>query len=168
MSGPAAPEPGTAARGGASNAVASVIATWFGCGLSPWAPGTAGALGTVPLHLLLCRLGAPVHFAAVAAVSALGFWAAQRYAEQRGQTDPSRVVIDEVAGTLIALGMVRNQGVPAMVIAFIAFRALDIWKPGPIRRLEHTRPLGAGIMLDDLLAGLGAGAVAWVALRIAG
>jgi phosphatidylglycerophosphatase A len=167
MSAPVAPDPGTPARGPAS-AVASLVATWFGCGLSPWAPGTVGSLGTVPLHLLLCRLGAPLHLAVVVLVSALGFWAAQRYAEQRGETDPGRVVIDEVAGTLIALGCVRNQGVPILLVAFIAFRALDIWKPGPIRRLEHTRPLGAGIMLDDLLAGVGAGALAWLALRALG
>jgi phosphatidylglycerophosphatase A len=126
-----------------------------------------GSLGTLPLHVLLCRFGAPWHLAMVAAVSALGFWAAQRYAEQRGETDPSRVVIDEVAGTLIALGMVRDRGLPALVVAFLAFRVLDIWKPGPIRRLEHTRPLGAGIMLDDLLAGTAAGALTWVAFQIA-
>lgn len=150
----------------ARSAVASVIATWFGCGLSPWAPGTVGALGAVPLHLLLCRLGLPLHLASVVLITALGFWAAQRYAEQRGETDPSRVVIDEVAGTLIALGMVRGESALAMLVAFLSFRLLDIWKPGPIRRLEHTRPLGAGIMLDDLLAGLGAGALGWVAVRL--
>lgn len=148
------------------SAFASLIATWFGCGLSPFAPGTVGALGAVPLHFLLSRLSVPLHVSSVLLITALGFWAAQRYAEQRGETDPSRVVIDEVAGTLIALGMVRGQSAVALLVAFLAFRLLDIWKPGPIRRLEHTRPLGAGIMLDDLLAGLGAGALGWAAARL--
>ena len=146
--------------------LAPLLATWFGCGLSRWAPGTVGSIGAVPLHLLLCRLSPLAHGACVLIVSALGVWAAQRYAEQRGETDPQRVVIDEVAGTLIALGMVRSDGYAAGLAALVLFRVFDIWKPGPIRRLEHTRPLGAGIMLDDLLAGLVAGTLVVLGLMV--
>jgi phosphatidylglycerophosphatase A len=148
--------------------VARWLAIWFGCGLSPWAPGTVGTLGAIPLHLLLCRMGVAAHAASVVVFCGLGVWAAQRHAEARGETDPQSVVIDEVAGTLIALGMVRSEGYLAGGAALLAFRVFDIWKPGPIRQLEHARPLGLGIMLDDLLAGLLAGAIVALAAAALG
>jgi phosphatidylglycerophosphatase A len=143
----------------ASLIAARWLATWFGCGLSPRAPGTVGSIGAVPLHLALCLTPAPVHVALAVLLSGVGIWAAQRYAVASGETDPQRVVIDEVAGTVIAMGLVRAAPWAVQCAALVAFRVLDIWKPGPIRRLEHVQPLGAGIMLDDLLAGLLAGAV---------
>lgn len=146
----------------------TALATWFGCGLSPRAPGTVGSLGAVPLHLLLALTPAPVHVAAVVLVSAAGIWAAQRYAVASGQADPQRVVIDEVAGTVIAMGLVRAAPPAVQAAALVAFRVLDIWKPGPIRRLEHIEPLGAGIMLDDLLAGVLAGLVVRLAWALLG
>lgn len=133
------------------------LATWFGCGLSPRAPGTVGSLGAVPLHLLLCLGSAPLHILSAIILSGAGVWAADRYAFERGEVDPQRVVIDEVAGTVIAMGLVRDQALWVQVLALLAFRALDIWKPWPIRRLEHLKPPGVGIMFDDLLAGLIAG-----------
>lgn len=136
---------------------AKCLATWFGCGLSPRAPGTVGSLGAVPLHLLLTLTPAPVHAAAALLLAGVGVWAAQRYAVDCRQVDPQRVVIDEVAGTVIAMGLVRDQALWVQVLALLAFRALDIWKPWPIRRLEHLKPPGVGIMFDDLLAGLIAG-----------
>lgn len=154
------------ASNAAAHPIARWIATWFGCGLSPWAPGTVGSLGALPLHALLCALGAAPHAAAVIGVCALGVWAAQRHSEATGQDDPQSAVIDEVAGSLIALGLVRDQGLLAGAAALAAFRLLDIWKPGPIRRLEHLRPAGVGIMFDDLLAGLSAGALVRLAARL--
>jgi phosphatidylglycerophosphatase A len=143
----------------ASLIAARWLATWFGCGLSPRAPGTVGSIGAVPLHLALCLAPAPLHVALAVVLCGVGIWAAQRYAVASGETDPQRVVIDEVAGTVIAMGLVRAAPFAVQCAALVAFRVLDIWKPGPIRRLEHVQPLGAGIMLDDLLAGLLAGAV---------
>ncbi len=136
------------------------LATWFGCGLAPRAPGTAGSLGAVPLHILLCRTPSAVHVAVVLLTAAVGVWAAQRYATERGELDPQSVVIDEVAGTVIAMGLVRDHSLGAQLAALVLFRILDIWKPWPIRRVEHIKPVGAGIMFDDLLAGLGAGVLA--------
>ena len=133
------------------------LATWFGCGLSPRAPGTIGSIGAVPLHLLLCLTSAPVHAVSAVILSAAGVWAADRYAIERGEVDPQRVVIDEVAGTVIAMGLVRDHAPWVQLLALLAFRVLDIWKPWPIRRLEHLEPPGVGIMFDDLLAGLIAG-----------
>lgn len=139
------------------------LATWFGCGLSPRAPGTVGSIGAVPLHLALGLLPWGLHLAAAVLVSLAGIWAAQRYALACGENDPQRVVIDEVAGTVIAMGLVRAAPFAVQCAALVAFRVLDIWKPGPIRRLEHTQPIGAGIMLDDVMAGLLAGACVWLA-----
>src|SRR5688572_31579323 len=76
------------------------LATWFGCGLAPREPGTVGSLGALPLHVLFCRTTSVVHVALVLIITAAGVWAAQRYATERGELDPQRVVIDEVAGTL--------------------------------------------------------------------
>jgi phosphatidylglycerophosphatase A len=139
----------------------TVLATWFGCGLSPRAPGTVGSLGAVPLHLLLRATSGAVHAAAIALLLAAGTWAAHRYASDRGESDPQRVVIDEVAGTLLALGCVRHERAWLQLLAFLLFRLFDIWKPGPIRRAEHLPPAGLGIMADDILAGLCAGALAF-------
>ena len=141
----------------ARDVVATVITTWFGCGRSKIAPGTVGSLGAVPLHLLLRTLSPPAHALAVVAVSAIGIWAADRYAERVGEIDPQTAVIDEVAGTLIALGLVRHRGLGAHALAFVLFRALDIVKPGPIATVQHAQPRGLGIMIDDLMAGVLAG-----------
>jgi phosphatidylglycerophosphatase A len=140
-----------------TGAIARWLATWFGCGLSPLAPGTVGSLGAVPLHLALSRAPGALHVVAALALALVGMWAAQRYALETGEPDPQRVVIDEVAGTVIALGLVRSAPPALQLAALVAFRALDIYKPGPVRRVEHVQPPGVGIMLDDLLAGVLAG-----------
>lgn len=143
---------------------ALILATWFGCGLAPKAPGTFGALGAVPLHAALCSLPSGAHAAAVVATGALGTWASHRASVVWNEKDPQRVVIDEVAGVLIAMGCVRGAGIWPAALAFGLFRLLDITKPGPIRRAERLPPVGFGIMADDLLAGVLAGALAWLAV----
>jgi len=150
-----------------ATSVATLLGTWFGCGLSPRAPGTVGSLGALPLHLLLRQTPGAVHTAAVAFLLAAGTWAAQRYASEQGEQDPQTVVIDEVAGTLLALGCVRHEPLWLQGLAFLLFRLFDIWKPGPIRRVEHLQPTGVGIMADDVLAGLCAGALAFGLARLA-
>jgi phosphatidylglycerophosphatase A len=136
------------------------LGTWFGLGRAPKAPGTAGSLGAIPLHLLLCRLNPGLHLGAVVLSAAVGVWASQRIADVEGDDDPSHVVIDEVVGTLIAMGLVRSRALGVQLVALALFRLLDITKPGPIASAEHARPAGVGIMLDDLLAGLLAGVLA--------
>ena len=145
---------------------ALVLATWFGCGLGPKAPGTFGALGAIPLHLLFCRLSPALHAAAVVAVSVIGTWASHRASVVWNEKDPQRVVIDEVAGVCIAMGMVRSYGPWALVLGFVLFRFFDITKPGPIRKAEKLPPTGFGIMADDLAAGLVAGVLSLAVMLV--
>jgi phosphatidylglycerophosphatase A len=147
---------------------ARLIATWFGCGLSPKAPGTVGSLGAVPLHFALAALGPLPHAAAILALSLAGIWASNEVAKAEGIEDPQTVVIDEVAGTLIAMGMVSGSSIGVRVLALALFRVLDITKPGPIDSVQRLSPPGLGIMADDLLAGLAAGAMAYSASVLLG
>jgi len=136
--------------------------------LSPLAPGTVGSLGAVPLHLALSTLGAVPHAAVILALSAAGVWASNRVAEAEGIEDPQTVVIDEVCGTLIAMGMVGGSGIGIRLLALALFRVLDITKPGPIDSVQRLKPAGVGIMADDLLAGVVAGAMAYSASALLG
>src|SRR5690606_34333133 len=98
--------------------LAETLATWFGCGLAPKAPGTVGSLGALPLHVGLRLLPPVPHVAAVVAVTAIGTWAAHRVAVLREEEDPQRVVIDEVAGVLIAMGLVRRRSLKTQALAW--------------------------------------------------
>lgn len=120
-----------------------------------------GSLGAVPLHLALSMLGPVPHAAAVVALTAAGTWAANEIARAEGIEDPQKVVIDEVAGTLIAMGMVSGSSWGIRLLALALFRLLDITKPGPIDSVQRLEPPGVGIMADDVLAGLAAGAMAY-------
>jgi phosphatidylglycerophosphatase A len=141
--------------------VAFLLATWFGCGRFPRAPGTAGTLGAVPLYLLVAPAGPYVVLAAAALVTIVGVWAGAVVAETLGTEDPQIVCIDEAAGVLIGLAAARGA---ASVVAGVAlFRLFDIVKPWPARALEKL-PGGWGIMLDDVAAGVWA-AVALLAGR---
>jgi phosphatidylglycerophosphatase A len=140
---------------------ARLLATWFGCGLSPKAPGTIGSIGAVPLHFALATLGPLPHAAAIVALSVAGTWAANEVARAEGIEDPQKVVIDEVAGTLIAMGMVSGASIGIRLLGLVLFRVLDITKPGPIDTVQRLEPPGVGIKADDLLAGVVAGAMAY-------
>lgn len=144
------------------------LATWFGAGLSPIAPGTVGTLATVPLHFALMLLPAIWHFGFVAILAVLGAISAESVARARNQTDPQIVVVDESAGVLLALFLVRDTGWLGVVAAVLLFRGFDIWKPWPIGKLESLRPAGLGIMADDIAAGLAAGGLAALAMRFLG
>jgi phosphatidylglycerophosphatase A len=140
--------------------IAWAIATWFGCGRAPLAPGTAGTLGAVPLYLLVARWGPTGVALAAVALSGIGVWAAGLVAREIGAKDPPAVVVDEVVGFLFTMAPVRHAAWGAVAVGFLLFRVLDVTKPWPIRRLEAL-PRGWGIVADDAAAGLiGAGAMA--------
>lgn len=145
------------------------FATWFGCGFSRLAPGTVGSLGAVPLFWLVAQAHSLwVNLAAIVMTSVTGAWSAHVVAQHRSDDDPGLVVVDEVAGVLIALTWVQSFGWQYQALAWGLFRLFDITKPGPIRTLEHTKPIGVGIMLDDLLAGLVAGVLAFGVAQLVG
>lgn len=136
--------------------IAIPLATWFGCGYSPVAPGTAGSLAALLIAMALAKYAAwrPLHFAALGLAALLvGVWAAAVAAKHWGQKDPSRVVIDEVAGQWITLAGAATLNWKSWLAAFLLFRLLDIWKPFPVRQSEAL-PGGLGIMADNVLAGL--------------
>jgi phosphatidylglycerophosphatase A len=151
---------------GAKRVAAWVIATWFGCGRVPVAPGTIGSLGAIPLYLLVAPSGRAGVAAAALAVTAVGIWAASIVSHELGTEDPQVVVVDEVAGTLVTLLPMRHAWWPAIGVGFLLFRLFDITKPWPIRRLERL-PGGWGVVLDDIGAGVFAAAV-MQGLRAAG
>jgi len=138
--------------------VARALATWFGCGLVPKAPGTAGSIGAIPLYLLAARAGQGGVAAAAVVTTAVGTWAASVVARELGVKDPQLVVIDEVAGMLVTMLPVRHPGWPAVAAGLVAFRLFDIVKPWPARSLERL-PGGWGIVMDDIAAGVYGAAV---------
>jgi phosphatidylglycerophosphatase A len=166
----------------AGDYVALAVAT-CGVGLIPLAPGTWGAGVGVGVYLLVVWLAESLFargleassfqvllttllLVVVFAVSAAGTWAATRAEKLLGKKDPGAVVVDEVAGQLVALLFVpRGAGWWVLAAAFVAFRVFDIWKPYPVRRLENLGG-GLGIMADDLLAGFYAAAVTSLLISI--
>ncbi len=121
-------------------------------GRSPFAPGTAGTVVGVLLYLFLKDLGALWYGAASLAVTVLGIWAAGRADALFGTKDNRTIVIDEIAGYLVAMLLVPAAW-QYMVAAFFLFRFFDIIKPYPLRRLEGL-PGGWGVVLDDIGAGV--------------
>jgi len=136
---------------------ATLVATLFGIGRIRPGPGTWGSAATALLWAALARAVAPsVHtplaIALAIVVTLIGIPAATRVARSTGAKDPQFVVIDEVAGQLVALIAVPLAWKPFLA-GFILFRVFDILKPPPIRQLEAL-PEGTGIVVDDLAAGL--------------
>ncbi|MDG2051873.1 MAG: phosphatidylglycerophosphatase A [Myxococcota bacterium] len=153
------------------------VATAGGVGFGPWAPGTWGALVAILLYVsILDRLTWPWFVALVVLVTAVGIWASGAVEAWFGKPDDGRIVIDEVAGQLIALvpvtlvqglplGILPVPGGPAesnqgigftwflVVTAFVAFRWFDIRKPGPVAWAEKNFKGGLGVMADDVVAG---------------
>jgi len=141
-------------------ALAWTLATWFGCGRAPVAPGTVGALGALPLYLAALAGGRAGVVAAALGATLVGVWAAGVVARDLETKDPQVVVIDEVAGMLVTLIPIARPSALSVATGFALFRVLDATKPGPIRWLERL-PRGWGIVLDDVGAGaIAAGALA--------
>jgi phosphatidylglycerophosphatase A len=142
--------------------IAIFIAQGAYSGRAPIAPGTAGTVVGVLLYLLIKDLGPLGYSAVCAAVIAIGTWAAGRLDRMFGTKDNSTIVIDEIAGFLLALYFLPfSWGIVAA--GFFLFRAFDIVKPWPLRRFERI-PGGPGVMLDDL----GAGVYTNIVLQVAG
>lgn len=139
-------------RAGFSGKVALILATWFGAGLAPAAPGTFGTLAGVPLVLLYGLYGGWSEAFVTAVVTLAAVWSSGRAVDLLGRGDPPEVVIDEVAGLLVTMFLVPVSPLN-MVLGFILFRFFDIVKPWPVRQAEALRG-GYGVVADDLLSGV--------------
>ena len=155
------------------DSVALVIATWFGVGFLPWAPGTWASISAIFIFVLFSCLGWTVHLLIGVAVCLvifllpLGIWAAGRVERILGNKDDGRIVIDEVFGQCFSLVPLvakftffssspfvwETDTMAAAVTAFVAFRCFDITKLGPVGWAERKFSGGLGVILDDLVAG---------------
>ncbi len=143
---------------------ALLLATWFGAGLLPKAPGTWGSLAALPFAWIIVRLGGPDALAAATGlVFLVGIWAAGRAIGATGLEDPQLVVIDEVAGQWLVL-LLAPTTLFHYALGFALFRLLDITKPWPACWADRQVHGGLGVMLDDVLAAV-YGLLAMVALR---
>jgi len=144
-----------------------------GVGYSPLAPGTFGSLVGVGIFLLLVWAIPPnallaVVLASIIAITFAGIWAGTRTEQLSGRKDPGKVVVDEVAGQLIALfplTLFAHWSSLAVMLSFILFRFFDIVKPYPANKFERLKG-GLGIMCDDLVAGVYGAVIVSIALRI--
>ena len=144
-----AAEPSSSA--GFGTQLARWIATAGGLGYAPFAPGTVTSL-PVALAVWWLRPGDAALLGATAVVAVGGIWAASREENRSGEKDPRAIVIDEVAGMLIACyGHPRT--LPWVLGLFLAFRVFDVMKPLGINKVQDL-PGGVGVVADDLLAGI--------------
>jgi len=139
---------------------AHLLATGFGSGYAPVAPGTAGSAVGLLLFWPLAALSVPWQIAACAALFVIGAFASTSLAREVGRKDPGLAVVDEIVGmwvTLVGLPF----GPANALLGFVLFRVMDVVKPWPARDLERL-PDGWGIMADDVAAGV----YAHLALRV--
>ena len=130
------------------------IATFFGSGLSPKAPGTVGSLACLPLGVFFLWLGGPIFLLYSAFIIFLiGLWTSDKISKDRNISDPQFIVIDEVAGQFIVLCGASINFLD-IALAFIFFRLYDIIKPFPASFADKKLSGGLGIMLDDVFAGI--------------
>ena len=127
--------------------------SWFGSGFSPVASGTVGTAAAIPLYLLIANLSTPVYIVAVAAFTVFSCWVSGRAEEIFQEKDSGRIVIDEVAGYLVAMTAVPFSW-KAVALGFLLFRFFDITKIPPARFFDRQLKNGYGVVLDDVVAGV--------------
>lgn len=130
-----------------------ILATGFGSGLSPKAPGTAGSLAAVPFCYLLGLASLPLKAAIIVVAFAIGVYASQKATDAIGIDDHGGIVWDEFVGMFITVACLPNT-LAWLIAGFVVFRIFDIWKPWPIGPIDAKLKGGLGIMLDDVIAGV--------------
>lgn len=158
MSDTTSPEPG--ATRPAKRSLAFWYGTFFGSGLFPVAPGTAGTVASLVLWAPVVLLDLPWWGRLLLAIFIFltGVPAASACSKELGKEDPKEVVIDEVAGQGFAL-VFAPASFLYVGLGFVLFRLFDIWKPWPVRWADRSVHGGLGIMLDDVIAGIYAAGV---------
>lgn len=132
---------------------AHLLATWFGAGYLPKAPGTWGSLAALPFAWAIASFGGMIALSmATLIVLAVGIWAAGLLERNTQAKDPGKIVIDEVAGQWLTIVPVTPD--PFLyLIGFILFRIMDVLKPWPASWCDRRLSGGLGVMLDDIVAG---------------
>lgn len=149
--------------------ISNLIGTYFGLGLSKFAPGTIGSLGTIPLAYLLVYFGGFWGlFIGAILIFIIGVKATKNIINNTGNLDPSKVVIDETVGQLVTFLFIAYLS-PDMLLdsrcfiyytaGFALFRFFDIVKMGPVKFADTKIKNAYGVMLDDVFAGLFASVV---------
>ena len=131
--------------------VALIFSTWFGIGLAPKAPGTFGTLGAVPLAIIFSYFGFLYQGIAIIVIIPLAIWSSEVSRKLMDREDPQVVVIDEVAGLLLAVFLFPLSWL-SIILGFVLFRFFDILKPFPAGLIDRKVKGGLGIVLDDLMA----------------
>jgi phosphatidylglycerophosphatase A len=151
-----------------SKKLASLIATYFGLGLSPKAPGTVGSIGTIPLAFLLAYFFGVYGIVIVAIVIfVIGTLATHELIHDQKEKDPGKVVVDEVVGQLLTFTFVADKLYNNVshwwiyLLGLLTFRFFDICKMGPVKWFDSKMKNAVGVMMDDVCAGLMAAAVVW-------
>jgi phosphatidylglycerophosphatase A len=134
------------------------VAFGFGAGLAPYAPGTFGSLVGLLAAWWLLELPLVARVAVVVAVIAAGVFICGESARRLHVHDDQRIVFDEIAGVLLTSLVLLEKTLLGLALVFVFFRFFDIWKPWPIRDVDHSLHGGLGIMLDDLIAAVYAAA----------
>lgn len=136
------------------------IAFGFGSGLMPVAPGTWGTVAAIPIYLLLAQTHWSVYLFVTLVSFILGVFICNKVSRDLGVPDYSGIVWDEIVGFLLTMFLVPFH-VIWIISGFLLFRLFDIWKPNPIKWLDHYVKGGFGIMIDDVLAAI----FAWIILQ---
>lgn len=134
--------------------VAVLIATVLGIGYAPIAPGTWGTAAAIPLVLVSAGLTQWGFLALCVAVTLVAIAASGAADRAFGMHDSGRIVADEVAGYFWTMAAAADRADPLMLVTgFVLFRFADILKPPPARAIDRRMPGGAGVVLDDVVAG---------------
>jgi phosphatidylglycerophosphatase A len=144
-----------------------VLATGFGSGFAPWAPGTAGTLVGIPLYLLFSVLPWPIWLITVLAFTCLAWQVSDEAEKLFGRKDAQCIVIDEIAGLQWTLFGVLPTATH-VALGFVLFRLFDIAKPFPIRLFQERLPGGCGVVADDLAAGVYGNVILQLLMRVWG
>jgi phosphatidylglycerophosphatase A len=129
------------------------LATWFGCGRAPKAPGTFGTLGAIPLFILFAQLQPISYMLATFAFAVFSILVAHAHENIFQEHDASEVVIDEVAGLLVTMTWIPCD-ILHIAAGVVLFRIFDILKPFPISYVDKKVKGGVGAVGDDLVAGI--------------
>ncbi|MSP50332.1 MAG: phosphatidylglycerophosphatase A [Alphaproteobacteria bacterium] len=139
------------------------IATGFGLGLLPYAPGTWGSALALPLAWIAAPAGMAVSLLGAALLTVLGTWSVACALADSAVADPPEIVIDEVCAQWLVLALLPRQPL-AYILGFAAFRVVDVVKPWPAGWVDRHVPGALGVMADDLLAAPYAVAGTWLLL----